>query len=241
MTKIWTLYKREMGDYFNSPIAYIAITVFLVAVGILATKEIFGAEVPRAELRPLLEWMPMVMIVLAPAIAMRLLAEEKATGTVELLLTLPVSDWSIVLGKYLAALTVLGLSILLTLPVPIAMSFMGDVDWGVVTGAYIGLLMMGACYLAIGLMTSSWARSQVIAVILAVAICLVFWFPGSSWLRDALPEGPRVWIQNVFGLGYHFRNISKGILDSRDVIYYLSIGAACLLLAVQSLESRKWR
>jgi len=118
---------------------------------------------------------------------------------------------------------------------------MGDLDWGVTMGGYLGLFLMGGCYVSIGLMTSSWAKSQVIAFIIAVSLCLVFWFPGSNWMVDAAPEGLRPWLQNLFGLGYHFRNISKGILDSRDVIYYLSIGAACLLLAVQSLESRKWR
>lgn len=241
MTKTWTLYKREMGDYFNSPIAYIAIIVFLVIVGMIAMIEIFGAEVPRADLRPLLDWMPVVMILLAPAIAMRLLAEEKATGTMELLITLPVSDWSVIIGKFLAALTVLCLAILFTLPVPIAMAQLGDLDWGVATGAYLGLFLMGACYISIGLMTSSWAKSQVIAFILAVSICLVLWFPGSTWIVDAAPEGLRPWLQNLFGLGFHFKNISKGILDSRDVIYYASVGAACLLLSVQSLESRRWR
>lgn len=241
MSKIWTLYKREMGDYFNSPIAYIAIVVFLVLAGFIATWKVFAVEVPRTELRPWFELMPLVMVFLAPALAMRLLAEEKSSGTWELLATLPVTDWQVVLGKFFAAFSVLGLAILLTLPIPIAMSRMGDIDWGVVTGGYIGLLLMGAAYLAIGTMTSSWAGHQVIAFIVSVALCLPFFLLGHTWVTDMLPDALRGVFQNVFGLGYHFRNISKGILDSRDVIYYLSIGLGCLLLAVQSLESRRWR
>lgn len=241
MGKTWTLYKRELGDYFNSPIAYIAIVVFLVIAGFIASWRIFSLEAPRAEIRPFLELMPLVMVFFAPALAMRLLAEEKSSGTMELLITLPVSDWHVVLSKYLAALTVLAVAILLTLPIPIAMAKMGDMDWGVVTGGYIGLLLMGACYLSIGLMTSSWAGHQVTSFILSIAICLPFFLLGHEWVTGMLPDGVRTWFQEIFGLGHHFRNISKGILDSRDVIYYLSIGVACLLLAAQSLESRKWR
>lgn len=241
MGKTWTLYKRELGDFFNSPIAYIAIVVFLVIAGFIASWKIFSVEVPRAELRPFLELMPLVMVFLAPALAMRLMAEEKSTGTMELLITLPVTDWQVVMSKYLAALTVLGLAILFTLPIPIAMAKMGDLDWGVTAGGYIGLFLMGACYVSIGLMTSSWAGHQVIAFIVSIAICLPFFLLGHEWVTGMLPDGLRPWLQGFFGLGYHFKNISKGILDSRDVIYYLSIGAACLLLATQSLESRKWR
>lgn len=241
MGKTWTIYKRELGEYFNSPIAYIAIVAFLVVAGFFGLRDIFGAEPPRAEMRPFFDNMPWILIGIAPALAMRLLSEEKSTGTLELLITFPVSDWHVVMGKWLASLTVLVLAILFTLPFPITVGIMGDLDWGVTTGAYLGLILMGACYLGISLMTSSWARNQVISFIFAAGLCLVFWGLGSQEATAWMPEGTATVFRAVFGLGSHFENISKGILDSRDVIYYLSVAAACLLLAVQSLESRKWR
>lgn len=241
MGKTWTLYKRELGDYFNSPMAYIAIVAFVVVAGGFGLSGIFAAEPPRAEMRPLFKWMPLIMVFLAPAIAMRLMSEEKSSGTMELLITMPVTDWQVILAKYFAALTVLGVATLFTLPFPFTVAAMGDLDWGVTLGAYLGLLLMGACYIAIGLMTSSWVKSQVVAFILGGMICLVFWVLGTELVTSWMPDGVSGVLRQVFGLGYHFENISKGILDSRDVIYYVSLAAAALVLAQQSLESRKWR
>jgi ABC-2 type transport system permease protein len=241
MYKTWTLYKREMGEYFNSPIAYIAIVVFLVVAGFWGLFKIFGAEPPRAEMRPLFEAMPVLMVVFAPALTMRLLAEEKSTGTMELLITMPVGDWQVVLTKFFAAFSVLFLMVLFTLPIPITIAKMGDLDWGVTMGAYAGLLLMGACYISVGLMASSWVKNQVVAFIIAVTICLVYYLLGTDFVTKLLPQSVGILMQHVFGLGYHFKNFAKGLIDLRDIIYYSSILAACLLLAGQSVQSRKWR
>jgi ABC-2 type transport system permease protein len=240
MVKTWTLYKRELGDYFNSPMAYIAIVAFVLVAGVIGLAGIFGAEPPRAELRPLFKWMPLIMVFIAPAIAMRLLSEEKSSGTMELLITMPVTDWQVVLAKYFSAFTVLFVAVLCTVPIAVTVAYMGALDKGVAVAAYLGVLLMGACYVAIGLMTSSWVKSQVVAFILGGVICGVFWALGSEYM-GWMPDGVNAVLRQVFGLGYHFNNISKGILDSRDVIYYASLAVAALVFAQQSLESRKWR
>ncbi len=241
MYKTWTLYKREMGEYFNSPIAYIAIVVFLLLAGGWGLTKIFNAEPPRADMRPLFELMPMFMVVIAPALAMRLLAEEKSSGTMELLITMPVGDWQVVLTKFMAAFSVLLLMVLFTLPFPITVAKMGDLDWGVTLGSYAGLLLMGACYISIGLLASSWFRSQVVAFIVAAAICFVFWVFGWDEFTKIIPQRAAAVSQQVFGLDYHFKNFAKGIIDLRDIIYYSSIAACCLILSGQSVQSRKWR
>ncbi len=241
MYKTWTLYKREMGEYFNSPIAYIAIFVFLALAGGLGLNEIFSAEPPRADLRPLFEWMPIFMVLLAPALTMRLLAEEKSSGTMELLITMPVGDWQVVLTKFFAAFSLLFLMVLFTLPLAITIAKMGDLDWGVTMGAYAGLLLMGTCYMSIGLLASSWFKSQVIAFIIAVTICLVFMGLGHDKVTKYLPHSLTTVLQQIFGLAYHFKNFAKGIIDLRDIIYYSSIATCCLLLAGQSVQARKWR
>ena len=241
MSKLWTLFKRELGEYFNSPIAYIAIIAFLVITGGFGLYKIFGAEPPRADMRPLFELMPMIMVVIGPALAMRLLSEEKSSGTMELLITMPVQDWHVVGAKFLAAFSVLFIAVVLTLPFPITIARMGDLDWGVTLGSYFGLLLMGACYISIGLMTSSWVKSQVMAIILGGAICLWFWGMGHDKVTEGLTPALAAVSRQVFGLDYHFKNFAKGILDSRDVLYYASITACCLLLAGQSVQSRKWR
>jgi ABC-2 type transport system permease protein len=241
MYKTWTLYKREMGEYFNSPIAYIAIVVFLLLAGGWGLTKIFSAEPPRADMRPLFELMPMFMVVIAPALAMRLLAEEKSSGTMELLITMPVGDWQVVLTKFFAAFSVLFLMMLFTLPFAFTVAKMGDLDWGVTFGSYVGLLLMGACYISIGLMASSWFKSQVVAFIVAATICFVFWVFGWEEFTKLIPQKAAAVSRQIFGLDYHFKNFAKGIIDLRDIIYYASIAACCLVLAGQSVQSRKWR
>lgn len=241
MYKTWTLYKREMGEYFNSPIAYIAIVLFLVLTGAWGLSKIFNLEPPRADMRPLFGLMPIFMVVIAPALCMRLLAEEKSSGTMELLITMPVGDWQVVFTKFFAAFSVLFLMVLFTLPFPITVAKMGDLDWGVVVGSYAGLLLMGACYISIGLMASSWFKSQVVAFIVAASICLVFMGLGHEDATKLLPQKAAIVSQQIFGLDYHFKNFAKGIIDLRDIIYYSSIAACCLILTGQSVQSRKWR
>jgi len=241
MYKTWTLYKRELGEYFNSPIAYIVIVLFLVLAGGWGLSKIFNVEPPRAEMRLLFELMPLFLVVIAPALCMRLLAEEKSSGTMELLITMPVGDWQVVFTKFFAAFTVLLLMVLFTLPLCVTVAYMGDLDWGVAVGSYAGLLLMGACYISIGLMASSWFKSQIASFLVAGAICLVFMGLGHDEVTKLLPQNVAAVSRQIYGLDYHFKNFAKGIIDLRDIIYYTSIAACCLVLTGQSVQSRKWR
>lgn len=231
-----TIFRRELGAYFNSPVAYVVITAFLVATGILYFLQAF--LVGEASLRGFFDAAPLVFIFFAPAIAMRLLAEEKKSGTIALLITFPVRDWEVVLGKFFAALGVLGIGVLLTLAYPITISRMGDLDWGAVIGGYLGLLLMGGAYLAIGVMASSWTRNQVVAFIVAFAICFALFLVGK--LIPLLPPS-LAGVLEYISIDAHFANIARGVIDTRDVVYYLSLIGCCLFLAVQSLDSRRWR
>jgi ABC-2 type transport system permease protein len=169
---------------------------------------------------------------------MRLLSEEKKSGTIEVLVTLPVSDWEIILGKYLSALILLSIAVLLTLAYALTLSFMGNLDGGALVGGYLGLIFVGATYLSIGVFTSSLTRNQVVAFVVSFVIVfllfmldkVIIFFPG--FLAGFL---------EYLSVDYHFSNIARGVIDSRDVIYYLSVIFFFLLLSVRFLESRRWR
>jgi ABC-2 type transport system permease protein len=236
MTNTLTIFRRELGAYFNSAVAYIVVTVFLLVCGYLFFSQAF--LVNEATMRDFFGITPLIFIFFAPAVTMRLLAEEKRTGTLELLITMPVGDWEVVLGKFLASLALLAVAILLTLAYPITLSFMGDMDWGTVAGGYLGLLLLGGAYLAIGLMASSWTRNQVVAFILAFAITFALYLAGK--LLPLMPASLAPLVEYL-SLDVHFANIARGVIDSRDIIYYLSLIGACLFLATRSLESRRWR
>ncbi len=231
-----TVFKRELGTYFNSPVAYIVVTVYLVVIGYMFFSQAF--LVGEATMRDMFGLTPLLFTFFAPAITMRLMAEEKRSGTIELLITMPVRDWEVVLGKFFAGLSVLLVAILLTLAYPITLSFMGDLDWGAVSGGYIGLVLLAAAYIAIGLMTSSWTQNQVVAYIVAWAITFALFIGGK--LLPLMP-GSIAGIVEYLSLDLHFNNIAKGVIDTRDLIYYLSLIGACLLVSVQTLDSRRWR
>jgi len=236
MTNTLTILRRELGAYFNSPVAYIVVTAYLLFSGYLFFSQAF--LVKEATMRDFFGIAPLIFIFFAPAVTMRLLAEEKRAGTFELLITLPVGDWEVVLGKYFASLVLLGVAILLTLTYPITLSFMGEMDWGTVAGGDIGLLLLGGAYLALGRMASSWTRNQVVAFILAFAISFGLYLCGK--LLPLMPASLAP-IVDYISLDTHFNNIAKGVIDSRDIIYYLSMIGGCLFLATRSLESRRWR
>lgn len=231
-----TIWKKELGSYFNSAVAYIVITVFLLVSGYLFFSQVF--LLGEATMRDFFGISPLIFIFFAPALTMRLLAEEKRSGTLEVLITMPVRDWEVVVGKFLAALSVLVVAILLTLAYPITLSRMGDLDWGTVTGGYIGLILVGGAYVSIGMMASSWTRNQVIAFIVAFGITFSLYLFGK--LLPLMPARLAPVISYI-SLDAHFSNISKGVIDTRDLIYYLSLIGACLFMAKQSLDSRRWR
>jgi ABC-2 type transport system permease protein len=228
--------RREIRTYFNSPVAYIVVTVFTAITGYLFFTQLFMEK--QAELRAMFGFMPFLFMFVVPAVTMRLLADEKASGTLELLSTMPVRDWEVVLGKFLAALTLIATAIGLTVVFAITVRTLGPVDRGPAIGGYLGLLLMAGAYVAIGTMCSAFTRNSIVAFIAAFGISFGLYLLGR--LTQFVPEGlqPLVSFLSIDG---HFENISRGVIDSRDVIYYLSVIGTCLLVATTSLESRRWK
>lgn len=236
MSKILPIFQRELRAYFDSPTAYIVITVFLGITGWFFATNFF--VVAQADLRVLLGIVPFIFIFITPAITMRLISEERKSGTMELLVTMPINDWAIVIGKYLAAVALLAAMVFPTMVYAITVSMLGNMDWGPVIGGYIGLVLMGAAYLAIGTFGSSLTESQVVAFILSWIMVFFFFmldkalFLMPSWLIS---------IAEYLAIEYHFQNIARGVIDTRDVVYYLSIITLFLFLASRSLAARRWR
>jgi len=229
--------KKEFISYFSSPIAYVAITVFLVVVGLkfFVVDEFFKTD--EATLRSFFSLVPVFFVFYLPAVAMRLISEERRSGTFELLATLPLSDSEIVLGKFVGALGFLLVTLLLTLVYPIILWSLGDPDTGAIWGGYIGLILAGAAFLSIGIMASSWTSSQIVAYILGAVISGLFFFINS--MLQAFWEGAKQ-VAEYVSFATHFTNFTRGVVDTRDVVFFVSITALCLVLATFSLNSRRW-
>jgi ABC-2 type transport system permease protein len=236
MSPALVISRREIRTYFNSPVAYIVVTVFTIITGYLFFTQLFIEK--QAEMRGFFGIMPLLFMFVAPALTMRLLADEKSTGTLELLITMPVRDWEVVVGKFLAAMALLCTALALTLVFAFTVKALGPLDRGPAIGGYLGLVLMGGAYIAIGVMTSSFTRNSIVSFILAFAITFVLYLFGR--LTQFAPPS----LQGLFSflsIDSHFENISRGVVDSRDVIYYASVISVSLLVATLSLESRRWR
>jgi ABC-2 type transport system permease protein len=235
LANIGTIFRKELRSYFNSAVAYVVIVVFLAIVGWFHTSNLFLANV--ASLRLMFELIPVVFLFVIPAITMRLLAEEKKSGTIELLTTKPLHDIDIVLGKFLAAWALVGVALLLTLVYYITIAALGDIDNGPVVGGYFGLLLMAGVYIGIGVLASSLTDNQVVAFIIGFVIVFIFFMLDKVLMY--VPEGLTS-IVEFLSVDYHFSNIARGVIDSRDVIYFLSLLGFTLYLTTLSLERRKW-
>lgn len=238
MGSVLPIFRKEFRAYFQSPIAYIFLTVFLILVHGLLFWATGFLVIAQADLRDFFGLISIILIFFVPAISMRLWAEEMKLGTMELLMTFPVRDWEAVLGKYLAALVMLALAILLTLPLPLSVGVFGSPDAGPIIGGYLGALLLGAAYLAIGAWTSSTTSNQIISFILGLLILLIGSL-GLDWIRQFSPSGIAAWL-SYLSLRTHFDSIARGVVDIRDVVYYLSVIGFFLYLNVRSVESRKW-
>ena len=218
MTPIKTIALKEFKDYFISPIAYIVICLFLIVSGwfFFSTFFIYG----RADLRDFFSLLPMTFSFFIPAVTMRMFAEEKNVGSYESLLTMPVSFAHIALGKFLAAGAFVAAMLLPTLSYPLFISFIGDVDPGPVIGGYIGAILLGGAYCSIGLFASALTRNQIIAFIIGCAMCFALTI--IDRMLFFIPER-LVPVMEYLGANAHFTNISKGIIDSRDLIYFASV------------------
>ncbi|MGB0678034.1 MAG: ABC transporter permease [Polyangiales bacterium] len=232
-----TIAKRQFRSYFNGPVAYIVISIVLLALGVLFWTRFFLFG--RASVRLMFQLLPIFMLLAAPAMTMGLLAEEKRTGTIELLITMPVRDAEVILGKFLGVFALFGTLLLLTLPYPISVSMLGKLDWGPVGAGYLGLLLQGGAMLALGLLASSWTENQLIALFTGVALCLLFTFV-IQWVLPVLP-GAAASVLEWLSLNYHLESMARGVIDSRDLIFFVSLIAFALMFAFRSLESRRWR
>jgi ABC-2 type transport system permease protein len=237
MTNALTIARREFGAYFNSPIAYIFIVVFLLISGYMFFTEV-TIGTAQADMRPLFGLAPLIFAFFAPSVAMRLFSEERASGTLEMLLALPLTDWQVVIGKFLAAVGLIATTLLFTVPYALFVAAYGNLDWGPVIGGYLGLLLMAGGYVAVGLMTSVWTKNQIVGWVLGALFCFALFLMGK--LLQVVPLWLAPTIQ-ALSFDYHFQSIARGVIDFRDLLYYLSLIAICLLVAKTSLESRRWR
>ncbi len=228
--------RKELRSFFDSHIAYIVITIFLLICGWFFFSDLF--LVNHASLRNLFNIIPFIFMFFVPAITMRLISEEKRSGTIEVLVTLPVRDYEIILGKFLASLVLIAVAVLLTSVYVITLSGIADFDLGSVVSGYIGLIFLGAAYLSIGIFTSSLTQNQIVAFITSFVIIFALFM-----LDKVLMFMPTILASflEYLSVSYHFSNISRGVIDSRDVVYYLSLIFFFLFLAVRALENRKWR
>jgi ABC-2 type transport system permease protein len=228
--------RREVESYFVSPIAYVTLAIFLFLMGYLFERILYLSR--EATLQYVFYNMVTVFMLLLPLITMRLFAEERRAGTIEVLLTSPVRDWEVVLGKYLAALSILVLALALTGLYAVVLAIIGKPEWGPLLSGYLGMLLFGGAVLAIGLLTSSWTRNQVIAAFVAVIIVLFL------WVVDALSSsatGALAGVPSYLSIAQHYDDFLSGVIDTRHVVYYVSVIAIALFMTVRSLESRRWR
>ena len=223
MNIVKALFKRELHSYFATPVAYVFIVIFLVLMGTFTFSLGGFYEQGQADLRAFFNFHPWLYLFLVPAIAMRLWAEERKTGSIELLMTLPITPWQAVLGKYLAAWAFTAIALALTFPIWITVNYLGDPDNGVILAAYIGSLLMAGGFLAIGACLSALTRNQVIAFVLSVVVCFGFMLSGFPMVLDLFSGwAPQVLIDGIASLSFltHFSSISRGVIDFRDLVYF---------------------
>jgi ABC-2 type transport system permease protein len=228
MNPIGIVFRRELASYFATPVGYVFVIVFLLLAGFLGFHLSGIFESNNASLRPFFYWHPFLYLFLVPAVAMRLWSEERRSGSIELLLTLPMTMWQAVLGKFLAAWCFIAIAVCLTFPAWITVSYLGDPDHGVIITSYLGSILMAGAFLAVGMCFSAATKSQVIAFILTLLVCLIFvliGFPGFlNFVGGALPQ---LVVDTLASLSIwaHFESVQKGVIDLRDLLYFgLMIG-----------------
>lgn len=232
--KTWAIAQRELIAYFMSPLAYVLAGLFMVMTGYLFYLILVNTR--QANLTPLFNNLSVVFLFLMPAISARLLSEERRQGTIELLMTSPVPDWAVAVGKYLASLLYMTFMFATTLIYPALLAWVGNPDWPTVASGYLGIFLLGASFLAIGLFCSSWTSNVVIAYFATFALSLLL------WLLPSLAAGiGHADLLQYLSIISHQENMLRGVLDSVDVFFYLSFIVGCLFLTVRSIELYHWR
>ena len=253
--KIWPIMKKELRLYFTTPVAYGVMFCFLLVAGYFffsifsfytmasmqsAMNPQMGRDlnVTDSVMRPLFSNMSVILLLLMPLITMRLFAEERRSGTIELLLTYPVRDGGVLLGKFFAALLLYAVMLAFTLAYPAIVVYFARVEWGPLLTSYVGLLLMGATFIAVGVCISTFFENQIMAGTVTFVVLLMFWVIG--WSADAAGG---VWkaILSELSIIEHFDTFAKGILDTKDVIYYLNFTILALFIGLKSLEARRWK
>jgi ABC-2 type transport system permease protein len=253
--RIWPIFKKEMRLYFTSPVAWVVLTIFLFIAGyffssifsFFSQASIQSAMNPQmgrdlnvtdSVMRPLFSNISVILLLLMPLVTMRLFAEERRAGTIELLLTYPVRDGAVLAGKYLAALALYALMIGLTVLYPLIVVYFARLEWGPVLTGYLGLLLMGATFIAVGVFASSLTENQIVAAVTTFGVLLIFWILG--WSAD-YAGGALGRVLQFLSLLEHNDSFSKGVLDTKDVLYYVNFTALALFLTLRSLEARRWK
>lgn len=238
MRKVAVIARRELASYFNAPVAYIVIVTFLLITGWMFFSQLFLSN--RADLRPLFSPSPfspsMLLVIIAPAVTMRLIADERKSGTIELISTMPIRKWEIVLGKFLAGYGLLSVAIASTLVYAITVAFLGSLDWGTVMSGYFGLLLFAAALVAIGVFCSSITQNQIIAFILGFIICAALYFV--YWLQFFVPQGLAPLVEFI-SVSSHLESLARGVIDTRNIIYYVSLTAGALFLANRVMAKQR--
>ena len=228
---ILTIAKRELIGYFASPVAYVFIVIFLLLCGFFTFMVAGFFQRGQANLMSFFIWHPWLYLFLVPAVGMRMWAEERRLGTIELLLTMPITPWQAIVGKFVASWLVLAIALVLTFPIVITVNYLGHPDNGVILAGYFGSLLLSGAYLSIATMTSAMTRNQVVSFILSVVICLFLILAGWPPVTNLLTQWASPWfVQTIaaFSVMTHFESIEKGVIDSRDVLFFLSVIAFSL-------------
>jgi len=234
--------KRELGSYFASPIAFVFIVIFLLLSGFFTFMVAGFFENGEATLTTFFVWLPWLYLFLVPAVGMRMWSEERRLGTIELLLTMPIGAWQAILGKFLASWAVIALAVLLTFPFALTVNFLGHPDNGVIFASYLGSLLMAGAYLAISAMTSALTRNQVISFILSVVLLLFLIVAGWTPVVNLLGQWAPQWLINIlstFSVMTHFASIQNGVIDSRDILFFLSVIVFALFTTSVILHSHR--
>ena len=228
------IFRREFRHYFVTPIAYIVIAIFLILTGWFFFSTFFLYS--QAELRNFFSLLPIIFSFIVPTITMRLFSEEYSVGSYEILVTMPVTDCDIILGKFFAALAFIAVMLLPTISYAISVSLLGDLDWGPVVGGYVGALLLGAAFCAVGLFASALTKNQIIAFIVGMIICFALTMVDK--ILFFLPESMLGFFQFI-GADFHFENVARGILDTRDILYFVSVVFVALYGTFLVLQEKK--
>lgn len=242
MSGVRTVFRRELASYFATPVAYVFIVIFLVLAGTFTFYLGGFYERDQADLAPFFGFHPWLYLFLVPAVAMRLWAEERKSGTIEMLLTLPLTMWQAVAGKFLAAWAFIGIALALTFPIWLTVNYLGSPDNGVIAAGYVGSFLMAGAFLAIGSCLSACTRSQVVAFILTAVVCFVLLLAGYPLVLGFFSGwAPQAVVDAVSGLSFltHFASISRGVIDLRDLVYFLLTIAFFLYASAVVIDLKK--